>query len=61
MLLLRLVAILGLITIAVSVGLYAYSRNPRYLRFAWRVFFAVMAFALALAVFYGAERFLFIL
>lgn len=61
MLLLRLLAVLGLVAMAASLAAYAYTRNPRYLRFAWRVFFSVLAFALALAVFYGAERFLFIL
>ena len=58
MLLLRLLGLLALITIGVSLGLYAWSREPRYLRFAWRVFLAMLAFALALVAFYAVERLL---
>ena len=38
MLILRLVLILGLISILVSVGIYLLTRDRRYLRFAWLLF-----------------------
>ena len=50
MLLLRLIGLLALITIGVSLALYAFYREPRYLRFAWRDFLVTLAFALALAL-----------
>lgn len=55
MLLLRLVGLLALITIGVSLALYAYSRQRRFLQFAWRVFLGTLAFALLLIAFYAAE------
>lgn len=58
MLLLRLIGLLALITIGVSLALYAWYREPRYLRFAWRVFLGAIFFALALMAFYAAERLL---
>ncbi|MGE0557103.1 MAG: hypothetical protein AB7E73_00210 [Burkholderiales bacterium] len=58
MLLLRLVGLLALITIGVSLALYAYSRQRRFLQFAWRVFLGTLAFALLLIAFYAAERLL---
>lgn len=58
MLLLRLIGLLALITIGVSLALYAYSRQRRFLRFAWRVFLGTLAFALLLIAFYAAERLL---
>ena len=39
--------LLSLIGIGVSLGLYAWSRERRYLRLAWRIFLATIAFALA--------------
>lgn len=58
MLLLRLVGLLALIAIGVSLALYAYSRQRRFLLFAWRVFLGTLAFALLLMAFYAAERLL---
>ena len=58
MLLLRLIGILALIAIGVSLALYAWSRERRYLRFAWRVLMATVVFALLLMAFYAAERLL---
>lgn len=58
MLLLRLVGLVALITIGVSLALYAWHRDRRYLRFAQRTFLATLAFALALAAFYAVERLL---
>jgi hypothetical protein len=61
MLLLRLIGLLALITIGVSLALYAWYREPRYLRFAWRVFLGTVAFALVLMAFYAAERLLLVI
>jgi hypothetical protein len=58
MLLLRLIGLLALITIGVSLALYAWYREPRYLRFAWRVFLGTVAFEQALMGFYAVERLL---
>lgn len=58
MLLLRIFGLLSLIGIGVSLGLYAWSRDGRYLRLAWRIFLATIAFALLLMAFYAAERLL---
>ena len=58
MLLLRLIGLLALITIGVSLALYAYSRQRRFLLFAWRVFLGALVFALLLIAFYAAERLL---
>lgn len=55
MLILRLVLILGLISILVSVGIYLLTRDRRYLRFAWQLFkFAVLLLlVLAAIMFFG--------
>ncbi len=58
MLILRLIGILALITIGVSLALYAYSRQRRFLQFAWRVFLAAMMLVLLVMAFYAAERLL---
>jgi hypothetical protein len=58
MLILRLIAILALISIGVSLALYAYSRQRRFLQFAWRVFTGTILFVLLLMAFYAAERLL---
>jgi hypothetical protein len=50
--------LLALITIGVSLALYAWNRESRYLRFAWRVFLGAIAFVLVLMAFYAAERLL---
>jgi len=56
MFVLRLIGILVLITIVGSIGLYLFTRNRRYLTFAWRVFqFAFVFLAVFLAL-YVLER-----
>jgi hypothetical protein len=56
MLLLRLIAILALISMGVAFALYAVTRERRYLRFAWRIFLGTLLFALLLMGFYALER-----
>ncbi len=56
MLLLRLIAILALISMGVAFALYAVTRERRYLRFAWRIFLGTLLFALLLMAFYALER-----
>ena len=52
MVVLRLLGLLALITVAASFALYLFTRNRRYLVFAWRVFqFAVMFVLVFLALF----------
>ncbi|MDH4149778.1 MAG: hypothetical protein OEW79_04455 [Betaproteobacteria bacterium] len=58
MLILRLIGIFALIAIGVSLAAYAYTRQRRYLQFAWRVFMATVMFVLLLMAFYAAERLL---
>lgn len=58
MLLLRIIGLLSLIGIGVSLGLYAWFRDRRYLRLAWRIFLGTIGFALILMAFYAAERLL---
>lgn len=58
MLLLRIFGLLALIAIGVSLSLYAWYREPRYLKLAWRIFLGTLAFALALMAFYAFERLL---
>lgn len=58
MLILRLIGIFALITIGVSLALYALRRERRYLQFAWRVFLGTLVFVALLMVFYVAERLL---
>lgn len=56
MLVLRLIAVLVLIGVPASLGLYAVTRERRYLRFAWRFFLVALALALLVMAFYAAER-----
>ena len=58
MLILRLIRIFALMAIGVSLALYVYTRQRRYLQFAWRVFTAAVMFVLLLMAFYAAERLL---
>lgn len=50
MILIRLAALLALVAIAVCLGLYAFTRDPRYLRYAARI----VRFAIVLGVVFGA-------
>ena len=56
MLILRLVGILVLITIAGSIALYLFTRNRRFLTFAWRVFQFAFIFLLVFMALYVLER-----
>ena len=56
MFILRLVGILVLIAIAGSLALYLFTRNRRFLTFAWRVFQFAFVFLLAFMAFYVLER-----
>jgi len=56
MLILRLVGILLLIALAGSVALYLFTRNRRYLTFAWRVFQFGFIFLLVFVTLYALER-----
>jgi len=56
MLVLRLIGILALIAIVGSIALYLFTRNRRYLTFAWRVFQFAFAFLLVFLALYVLER-----
>ena len=58
MLILRLVGILVLIAVAGSLALYLFTRNRRYLTFAWRAFQFGVVFVLVFVALYAIERFL---
>lgn len=59
MLVLRLVGILVLITIVGALALYFFTRNRRYLTFAWRVFQFGVIFLLVFVTLYALERLVF--
>ena len=56
MLVLRLIGLLVLLTIAGSVAMYLFTRNRRYLGFAWRVFQFAFVFLLVFMALYVLER-----
>ena len=56
MLVLRLMVILVLITIVGSIGLYVFTRNRRYLTFAWRVLQFAFVFLVVFLALYVLER-----
>lgn len=56
MLVLRLIGLLVLLTIAGSFAMYLFTRNRRYLTFAWRVFQFAFVFLLVFMAFYVLER-----
>ena len=56
MLVLRLVGILVLIAIIGSLALYLFTRNRRYLTFAWRIFQFAFVFVLIFMALYVLER-----
>jgi len=58
MLLLRLVGALALIAIGAALVLYVFTRNRRYLSFAWRIFQFTLVFAIVVMAFYVVERLL---
>jgi hypothetical protein len=56
MVVLRLIGVLVLITLAGSIALYLFTRNRRYLTFAWRVFQFAFVFLLVFMALYVLER-----
>ena len=56
MLVLRLLGLLVLITLVGSFALYLFTRNRRYLTFAWRVFQFTFVFVLVFMALYVLER-----
>ena len=56
MVVLRLIGILALIAIVGSIALYLFTRNRRYLTFAWRVFQFAFVFLLVFMALYVLER-----
>jgi hypothetical protein len=56
MLVLRLVGVLVLIAITGSLALYVFTRNRRYLTFAWRVFQFAFVFLLVFMALFLLER-----
>jgi len=56
MVVLRLIGLLVLITLAGSVVMYLFTRNRRYLTFAWRVFQFAFVFLLVFMALYVLER-----
>jgi hypothetical protein len=56
MVVLRLVGVLVLIAITGSLALYVFTRNRRYLMFAWRVFQFAFVFLLVFMALYLLER-----
>lgn len=61
MIVLRLVGLLVLITIAGAFALYLFTRNRRYLTFAWRVFQFAFVFLLVFLALYVLERLVLVL
>jgi hypothetical protein len=61
MIVLRLVGLLVLITIAASLAFYLFTRNRRYLTFAWRVFQFAFVFLLVFLALYVLERLVLVL
>ncbi len=57
MILLRLLLILAALTIVLSGGMYVFTRDPRYQRFAWQVIRLVVYAFLVLAVLFVLERY----
>jgi hypothetical protein len=56
MVVLRLVGMLALITIGAALVLYLFTRNRRYLTFAWRGFQFTVVFLMVLMALYVLER-----
>ena len=56
MIVLRLVGLLVLVTIVGSLAFYLFTRNRRYLTFAWRVFQFAFVFLLVFMALYVLER-----
>jgi hypothetical protein len=61
MVVVRLLGLLVLLTIAGSIAMYLFTRNRRYLTFAWRVFQFAFVFLLVFMAFYVLERLVLVL
>ncbi|MBY0268080.1 MAG: hypothetical protein K2W84_16810 [Burkholderiales bacterium] len=61
MLIIRVFGLLALLAIGVSLALYVWSRDRKYLNLAWRVFWAILALALVAVGIYAGERLLLVL
>jgi hypothetical protein len=61
MIVLRLVGLLVLITITGSLAFYLFTRNRRYLTFAWRLFQFAFVFLLVFLALYVLERLVLVL
>jgi hypothetical protein len=61
MVVVRLLGLLVLLTIAGSIAMYLFTRNRRYLVFAWRVFQFAFVFLLVFLAFYVLERLVLVL
>ena len=61
MLVLRLLGILVLIAVTGALALYFFTRNRRYLTFAWRVFQFAVTFVLVFLALYALERLLLVI
>lgn len=57
MILLRLLLILLVLLVVLSGGMYLFTRDPRYLRFAWQVVRFMVFLLLAFAVLFVLERY----
>jgi hypothetical protein len=53
---LRLIGFLVLITIGASLAMFLFTRNRRYLQFAWRVFQLAVVFVMVFMVLFVVER-----
>ncbi len=56
MLILRILGLLNVLTIGVSLMSWAFTRDARYVQFAWRVAKAALVIALAVMALLAAER-----
>jgi hypothetical protein len=56
MVVLRFVGMLAVITVGAALVLFLFTRNRRYLNFAWRVFQFSVIFAMVLMALYVLER-----
>ena len=56
MLVVRIAVVLAVLAIGVSLGLYVFTRNPRYFTIAARLFRFSVIFAMLVAVLYVLER-----
>lgn len=57
MILLRLLLILAVLLVVLSGGMYLFTRDPRYLRFAWQVVRFVVFLLLVFAILFVLERY----